>query len=427
MASIPGVRFHITGASGSQGLLGPKASWRAYILPRGGYASQDSTGTLITFDSAAAASRFAVNNWLQAGLLTANIRQVSAVGGNSISVSGAALTISENDRIFLIGNTQPTVSGGSATYTTPDTIIRQRDDDAATIFTDSRVTSDSDGLIQFFSDPVLYDCIIQDGNQAAQGSIINLPAGAVEGVSTEFHSVFGATVTIHGALGVTGSATFDGVAVFGSTVTMNAAMGVTGTAVFGSTATFNAAIGVTGTAVFGSTLTANAGVVVVGNASFGSDLSIDDSLTVVGGFSTFGDSVSITGNISAGGGFRSYLTGWFVTNLAANISGEMIIGSEASRVPMPRAGSITALAVLAEVNITGGTASFQVQHNGAVVAGLSTFLNSIDGTTLTNTVTQAIETTPFAVGDYIDVAIQTTADFLPAGTAEVLATVEIET
>ena len=229
MASIPGVRFDITGASGSQGLLSPKSSWRAYILPRGGYASQDSTGTLLTFDSASVASRFAVNNWIQAGLLVANIRQVSAVEGNSFSVSGAALTVNENDRIFLIGNTQPTVTGGSATYTIPDSIVRQRDDDGATLFTNSMITSNANGLIQFFSETTIYDCIIQDGNQSNQGSIVDIPVGTVGGVSTDLGGIFGTTVTLHAALGVTGWATF------GSSVTIHGALGVTGTIVSGAT------------------------------------------------------------------------------------------------------------------------------------------------------------------------------------------------
>jgi polygalacturonase len=195
MASIPGFRFDITGASGSQGLLSPKSSWRTYIFPRGGYASQDSTGTLITFDSAAVASRFAVNNWLQVGLATANIRQVSSVGGNSISVSGAALTITENNRIFLVGNTQPTVSGGSATYTTPNTLIRQRDDDGSDLYTNSMITSNADGLIQGFGAVNFYDAIIQDGNQSNQGSIVDLEIGSVSGASFEQAVVFGATAT----------------------------------------------------------------------------------------------------------------------------------------------------------------------------------------------------------------------------------------
>lgn len=206
MASIPGFRFDITGASGSQGLLSPKDSWRAYIFPRGGYAKQDSTGTLITFDSADVASRFAVNNWIQVGLDVDTIDQVAAVGGNSISI-GSAATVSENDRIFIIGNTEPTVTGGSATYTTPDTIIRERDDDGADVITNSMITSDSNGLIQGFAEANLYDVLIQDGNQTNQGSIINMPVGVVEGVSVSQSALFGATVTFNGAVGITGTLT----------------------------------------------------------------------------------------------------------------------------------------------------------------------------------------------------------------------------
>lgn len=231
MATIPGFRFDITGASGSQGLLGPKNGYRCYVLPRGGYAAQDSTGALITFDSAAVASRFAVGNWLQAGLLTANIRQVGAVGGNSLSISGSNLTITENDRIFLIGNTEPTVSGGSATYGTPNTIVRQRDDDAADLYTNSMLTSNADGLVQGFAITGVYDLIVQDGNRANQGSVIDLSVGLPEGISVSDWAFFGATVTMHAALGVTGWATF------GSTVTMHGALGVTGDAVFGATVT----------------------------------------------------------------------------------------------------------------------------------------------------------------------------------------------
>lgn len=217
MASIPGVRIDITGASGSQGLLGPKGSWRLYVFPRGGYAAQDSTGTQITFDSSAVASRFAANDWIQAGLSIDNIRQVSAVGGNSITVSGSALTITENDRIYLIGRTQPTTTGGSATYTTPATTIRQRDDDGSDLYTNSMVTSNSDGTVQFFTTPNHYDCLVQDGNRTNQGSIIDLAVGAVDGISTSVASTFGAT------------ATFNGRAVFGQTVTFNDGIGVSDT------------------------------------------------------------------------------------------------------------------------------------------------------------------------------------------------------
>ena len=264
MAAIPGIRFDITGASGSQGLLTPKSGWRCYVLPRGGYASQDSTGTLLTFDSAAIAGRFAALDWIQAGLSAANIRQVAAVGGNSLSVSGAALTVAENDRIFIIGSTEPTISGGSVTYSTPATTVRQRDDDGSDLYTNSMITTNADGLVQFFSTPAVYDCVIQDGNRALQGSLIDVPVGVAEGLSTSQASVFGATVTINAALGITGWATF------GQTVTMNAALGVTGWATFGATVTMNANAGITGTLAVG------------GRASFGNSASIDGALGITG-------------------------------------------------------------------------------------------------------------------------------------------------
>ena len=274
MASLPGFRFDLMGASGSTGLLSPKSSWRAIILPRGGTIAQDSSGTLLTFDSASVASRFAADVWVQVGLSIANIRKVSAVGGDSISVSGSAVTASENDRCFLIGTTQPSTSGGSATYTIPDTIVRQRDDDGATIFTNSTITSNSDGLIQGFAETNFYDCIIQDGNRSNQGSVIDLPVGVVEGVSVSTDALFGANVTVNGALGVTGVATF------GSTVTMAAQLGVTGHATFGDTVTVHGNFGVTGHSVFGETIT------VVGTSG-----NYEHTGTVV-----FGDTITVTNN-----------------------------------------------------------------------------------------------------------------------------------
>jgi hypothetical protein len=249
MASIPGFQTNITGASGSQGLLSPKSGWRGYVFPRGGYAAQDSTGTRITFDSASVASRFAALNWVQVGLSTANIRQVSAVGGNSIAVN-TAVTVSENQRIYLIGNTEPTVSGGSATYTTPNTLVRQRDDDTADLYTNSMITTNADGLIQGFAATGLYDVIVQDGNQANQGSLIDLIVGVPDGISVSDWAHFGSTVTLHANAGITGSL------VIGGSLTVHGAIGVTGWATFGSTVTINAALGVTGTAIFGGSLSA---------------------------------------------------------------------------------------------------------------------------------------------------------------------------
>ena len=291
MAAIPGTQFNLTGSSGTAAALVAKSSWRCYIVPRGAFASQDSTGTLITFDSAGVAGRFAANDWIQVGLSTDNLRRVSAVGGNSLNVAGSAVTVSENNRIFIIGNTQPTVTGGSATYTIPRTTIRQRGDDGADLYTNSMVTSDSDGLIRFYSDPAVYDAIIQDGNQGNQGYIADLAVGVAEGISTSYASVFGATVTVNAAFGITGVATFGqsavfngavgftGWATFGTTVTMNSTLGVTNHATFGATLTVHGAIGITGQATFGATVTVNAGVTVSGqlagvSATFSQDVTL---------------------------------------------------------------------------------------------------------------------------------------------------------
>jgi hypothetical protein len=324
MASISGFRFDITGASGSQGLLTPKESWRAYIFPRGGYADQDSTGSRITFDSDSVAGRFAANDWIQAGLSIDNIRQVDAVAANSITVLGSAVTVSEDDRIFRIGTVQPTVASGVATYTTPDTTIYKRDDDGSATYTNSMITSNADGLIQGFAGTNFYDCLIQDGDQINQGSLIDLTVGAVEGISASGDVTLGASLTVTGDLIVGGTATISGNLIFGSTltvtglsgdyrqtghvnfgntVTVDGALGVTGTGVFGQTisivgtsgnynhegtvifgksVTLTGAIGVTGTGVFGSTVTFDNAIVVGGTAAFNGGVTFTDNVTITG-------------------------------------------------------------------------------------------------------------------------------------------------
>lgn len=249
MASIPGAQFNITGATGSTTFLSAKDGWFCYVFPRGAFASADSTGTQISLDSSATAGRFSNNKWIQVGLDTSKIRKITLVNlGTGRLILNSAVTVAKNDRIFHIGSTQPSVVGGSATYIAPASTIWQRDDDASDLYANSKVTSNANGLVQFFANPALYDCILQDGNQANQGYIADLPVGAVEGVSTSTVSLFGATATFNAAFGVTGWATF------GASVTMNAALGVTGAAAFGSTVTLNSTLGVTGSAVFGSTV-----------------------------------------------------------------------------------------------------------------------------------------------------------------------------
>lgn len=195
MASLDGFKQYITGATGSQGVLGPQASWRAFVLPRGAHASQSSTGTLITFDSASAASRFTANRFIQVGLNVSNIRQVTAVGGNSLSVN-SAVTVSSGDRIYHIGTTEPVVSGNSTTYQ-PHTTIYSRDDNGSTPVTNSMLTSDANGGFEFFTTPNFYDLLIQDSNRSLQTSLVDVSIGAFSGLTVSDGSAyFGSTVTI---------------------------------------------------------------------------------------------------------------------------------------------------------------------------------------------------------------------------------------
>ena len=215
---------NVTGTTGATNVLEPKSGYRMYVLPRGAHAAAASVGTNITFDSSASASRFAATNWVQIGLSTDNIRQVSAVGGNSISVN-TAVTVAQNDRVFRIGSTQPAVSGGSATYQ-PATTIYQRDDNAASAVANSRISTNADGFYQFFADPAVFDAIVQDSNQA---NVLGIADIAVDATSGGF--LVAGNLTVNGALGVTGTATF------GSTVTINAGLTVSNTGYFGATVT----------------------------------------------------------------------------------------------------------------------------------------------------------------------------------------------
>lgn len=206
MASLDGYKQYITGATGSQGALAPQASWRAFVLPRGAHASQASSGTLITFDSSDAASRFPTNYFIQAGLNTSNIRQITAAGGNSIAVN-TSLSVGAGDRIFLIGTTEPVVSGNSTTYQ-PHTTIYSRDDSASTPVTNSMLTSDANGGFEFFAAPNFFDLIIQDSNRTNQTFIADVGIGAFTGITTSGISVsdvavIGGTLTVGGELRLT--------------------------------------------------------------------------------------------------------------------------------------------------------------------------------------------------------------------------------
>lgn len=175
MASLNGFVNTVSGTTGTANTVEPKSGWFVYVMPRGMHASAASTGTLITVDSANAASRVSANQWVQVGIDTSKIVQVSAVGGNSFSVN-SSVTVVQNDRILVIGNTQPTVTGGSASYQ-PHTTIYPRDDDGSTPTANSVVTTSSDGLYQFWKSDGLNDLLFQDNNRANVGILADVQIG----------------------------------------------------------------------------------------------------------------------------------------------------------------------------------------------------------------------------------------------------------
>ena len=180
MGSINGFASSITGTTGSTNALEPKVGWRIYITPRGIHASANGSASPIVADSTAAAARIAVNDWFQVGTDVAKIRQCSAVAGTSFAYSGTAISVTAGDRIVVIGTTQPSVTGSSATYT-PNTLVYSRDDDASTAVTNSMVTSDANGGYQFWASDNQYDLIVQDNTQACRDIVEDVIIGRAAG------------------------------------------------------------------------------------------------------------------------------------------------------------------------------------------------------------------------------------------------------
>jgi hypothetical protein len=433
MASISGFRFDITGASGSQGLLTPKEGWRAYILPRGVHASQDSTGTKITVDSVSGSSRIPANSWVQVGLSVDNIRQVSASEGGSFTVLGSNVTVSENDRVFLIGTVQPTVTGGSATYTTPSTTIYKRDDDGAATYTNSMITSNANGLIQGFAATNFYDCLIQDGDQSNQGSIIDLTVGAVEGISAAGDALIGGTLTVNGDLVVGGSASITGNLVFGSTLTvvgMSGDYSHTGTAKFGNTVTVNGAFGVTGTAVFGDTATfigTSGNYYQTGHVQFGHTVTVHGALGVTGtgvfgGTTVFDTAITVGGSAVFSGGvtFSEDVT---ITGLTTDIN--RIYGNQGNSFTQPFSptgvsltgdwGSGPTVTVAPGSNDIKGTVQVHLSSGGGTGSAYDgVFISYTDGAygTTTTVLTNRFNPTGSGFSNFWAVAEQGTTYFL---------------
>ena len=183
MGQLLGYGANISGTSGSYGFLEPKGSYRVYVLPQGSHATASSTGTVITLGSTEAASRLTNGHWVQVGTDPANVRRVSAVvpnvQGNTVTVT-AAVTVAANDRVYLIGATQPTVSGSSVTYQPNTTIYVVDESEGATPVANSLLTTDSNGAFQFWpSASGLYDAIIQDSRVTNVGSLVDIEIGVV--------------------------------------------------------------------------------------------------------------------------------------------------------------------------------------------------------------------------------------------------------
>ena len=183
MGQLLGYGANISGTSGSYGFLEPKGSYRVYILPQGSHATASSTGAIITFGSTQAAARLTNGHWVQVGTDPANVRRVSAVvpnvQGNTVTVT-AAVTVAANDRVYLIGATQPTVSGSSVTYQPNTTIYVVDESEGATPVANSLLTTDSNGAFQFWpSASGLYDAIIQDSRVTNVGSLVDIEIGMV--------------------------------------------------------------------------------------------------------------------------------------------------------------------------------------------------------------------------------------------------------
>lgn len=183
MAQLLGYGSNITGTTGATNVLEPKSSYRVYVLPQGAHASASSTGTIITLGSTQAAARLTNGHYVQVGTDPANVRRVSAVipdiQGNTVTVT-AAVTVAAGDRVYLIGVTQPTVSGSSVTYQPNTTIYTVDESENATPTANSLVTTDSNGAFQFWpSTSGFYDALIQDSRVTNVGSLVDIEIGVV--------------------------------------------------------------------------------------------------------------------------------------------------------------------------------------------------------------------------------------------------------
>lgn len=142
---------------------------------------------------------------------------------------------------------------------------------------------------------------------------------------------------------------------------------------------------------------------------------------------------TIRGDLDAGGGFRRYIDGWGVTNIAASVAATEVVRA-AGRPVMPRGGSILAVvvALAAAQARTGGTLTVEVwrgavDHATGVRTDTATGLIAVidAANPVVKATTQAKDLDTFLAGDEIFLKYATDAGWLPV-TADFTASVEVE-
>lgn len=145
---------------------------------------------------------------------------------------------------------------------------------------------------------------------------------------------------------------------------------------------------------------------------------------------TIGDSsVDATVDLTATGGFRQTIDGWYQDNVAASQT-NVELTRATGRWVAPRAGSVTAVSVTSTEARTAGTLTVEVYKNTGLsgAAGSSVGLTAVlDGTnTSRKATTQAKDTDTFAAGDELYACITTGGAWAPT-TADIRVALEVET
>ena len=140
-----------------------------------------------------------------------------------------------------------------------------------------------------------------------------------------------------------------------------------------------------------------------------------------------GGAFNISGDITAKGGFRQTIDGWYQENVAASqIAVPLTRLATTTEVPTRwitmRYGSITGVSVKSNAARTNGTLTITVYKNGGALA-LTAILDATN--TLFKATTQVKDNDTFAPGDELELRIDTTGTWTPV-TADIRASLEIE-